>query len=349
MAILFLFFIFLSHIISIKSKDIFFFSKILEESFHNNNLNRIEKDYDVNIQIIENKTITNDFLIKTSYISRDFSFDFFYKGLFFYLNNTNLDLLSNSHMAQNNWILLIDSYPTFNDYIKNNKKLIKYLTKVIIIPKNSFPTINIISRYCLYDLSIYLIEIEQDIFNQIKSYSNNIQINNYYYAKIVSKKCEFFPYKEIIEINSIFLFVLSIISLIFRCILKLYINSYYEKQINLLEKIIDNIYSKIFILLLLFFDLNSFYNYEGFIVGSSSFIKFISILLMLINKASFSLFILNYYYELGIFLHQDGLLFLIKYLIICFTLYVLLFKYMYYYIYISFYFIFFYEKYYLFI
>ena len=63
MAILFLFIFFLSNIILIKSIDIFFVSKILEERFHNNTMQRLNQKYNVNIQIIENRTITNNYLI----------------------------------------------------------------------------------------------------------------------------------------------------------------------------------------------------------------------------------------------------------------------------------------------
>ena len=308
MAILFLFIFFLSNIILIKSIDIFFVSKILEERFHNNTIQRSNQKYNLNIQIIENRTITNNILINTSYISKDYSFEFLYTGKFFYLNETNINLLSNDDKFTNDWIFLMDSYKAFNDYSTKNKSLIKFLTRAIIVPKDSFPTIAIISRYCLFDLSIYLIEVEQDTFNKIKAYSDNM--NNDYYAKINSKKCDFFPYKELYQIIFFLFLVFFTLLLIYRIMLKIYANSFSGRQLRLFKKINDNTYYKVIILLLLFIELNSIFNYESFIIEYSTFISIITTFFMIINKVYFWSFIFDIYHGEGVFLKDDKLKFI---------------------------------------
>jgi len=166
MVTLFYFSIYISNIIGlvcINAQNNLFISRIFQLFIPHNKYEKILKKYNINIQIIENKNIINEFLINTSYIEKDV--EFYYKGKFFYLNDHNLDLLSDK--KNKNQILLIKSNNIFNNYISNNSSLIKYLTKVIIVPKNSIPNLNIMSNYCLFHLNIYLLELDENIFNQI--------------------------------------------------------------------------------------------------------------------------------------------------------------------------------------
>jgi hypothetical protein len=236
MVTLFYFIIYISNIIGlncINSQNNFFISRIFQLLIPHNKYEKILKKYNINIQIIENKNITNEILINTSYIE-NIPFEFFYKGKFFYLNDHNLNLLSDKNENQ---ILLIKSNNTFNNYITNNSSLIRYLTKVIIVPKNAIPNINIMSNYCLFHLNIYLLELDENIFNQIinKYIQNDKNYNNNYYARIISKKYEIFPFKELYSILLIFSLILFAFAFIYKYTLKKFEDDLKERQIIFLK------------------------------------------------------------------------------------------------------------------
>lgn len=303
MATLIYFFIYLININEINTQNEFI-SKLYPKIFSKNKYQKLNNKYNVNIQIIEDKQIAHEFLINTSYISKDYNFDFYYIGKFFYLNETNIDLLSDNSTNNNNWILLIKDFSIFNKYVSYNKSLIKHLTKAIIIPKNVFSTIDIFSKFCFNDLYVYLIEIEENNFNKIlKSYSNKYNDDNYY-AKIISKKRELFPYIELYTLIIIMSFLLLSFSLIYKYQLNKYKNVYKERQINFLKNVRSHNQSKFLILLLLLIDLNIFNSEKGFIIEKISLLRIIIIVFMLINKGGIYYFFLDVFYGIGIFIKE---------------------------------------------
>ena len=303
----------LSNIIYINSQNELLISNFLRKIIPNDIYNKIKRNYNLNIQIIENKNITHEFLINTSYFSKDFPFEFFYTGKLFYLTDKNLDILS-EEKYDNQWIFLIGSNSTFNKYISNNRNLIKHLTKAIIVPKNSILTIDIIAKYCLYDLSIYLIEIEEKTFIQLlNNYANNKLKEDNYYVKIISKKYEIFPYIKLYGLLITITFILFSFSLIYKYTLKKFKINLKEKQLIFIKDIQNFIDLKICILFLIFLELNLFYDIEGFILDYSSFIKILAIIFMVINKASLCSFIFSVFYGIGIFFKERNIYRLINY------------------------------------
>ena len=315
MVTLFYFFIYISNIIGlncINSQNNFFISRIFQLLIPHNKYEKILKKYNINIQIIENKNITNEILINTSYIE-NIPFEFFYKGKFFYLTDHNLDLLSDKNENQ---ILLIKSNNIFNNYISNNSSLIKYLTKVIIVPKNAIPNINIMSNYCFFQLNIYLLELDENIFNQIiNNYiqNDNYYNNNNYYVKIISKKYEIFPFKELYSILLIFSLILFAFAFIYKYTLKKFEDDLKERQIIFLKDLQYYLNEKFTILFFLYIELNIFYSYEGFIMDYSSFIRLLTIFFMIINKTRITSFILDVYSGKGIIYKESYIIKIINY------------------------------------
>ena len=301
MAALLYIIIYISNIIFIScvnaEKD-FFVEPILKKFLSTSQYEKLFAEYNINIQLKTNK-IDKEFLINTSYFSNNFFFDYSYSGKLFCLNESNMNLLSTKYYR--NKVLLIRSNTTFNNYIIQNKKLIKYLTKVIIVPKDSIANINIIARYIFYELSIVLIELDEKIFNTLEMYGENSKIN------IISKKIDIFPFKLLyllILTISIFLFFCSVL---YRFLLKIYKRNYSVNQINFFQSVNYNISFKILILLLLYIDLNLFFYMEGIIIEYTSFIKSVLIFLMIINKAGSIVFLLKIYYGVGINMKGDKL------------------------------------------
>ena len=305
MVTLFYFFIYLININIINSQNEFI-SKLYPKLFSKNKYQKLNNKYNVNIKIIEDKNIAHEFLINTSYISKDYNFDFYYIGKFFYLNDTNIDLLSNNSTTNNNnWILLIKDFSTFNKYISNNKSLLKHLTKAIIIPKNVVSTIDIFSKFCFNDLYVYLIELEEKNFNKILNTYDNKYNNINYYVKIISKKRELFPYIELYTLIVFISFFLLSFALIYKFQLNKYKGIYKEKQLNFLNNIKSHIESKFLILLLFLIDLNIFNSEKGFIIEKISLLKVIIIVFTLINKGGIYYFFLDAFYGIGIFFKEN--------------------------------------------
>lgn len=296
------FIIYLSNIICIiciNNQNNSFITILIQKLFPQRKYNKLVKKYNINIQITENKKVTNEFFVNTSYISKDYPFDFLYTGKLFYLNNTNLDLLySNNHNYQ--WILLIKSNDTFENYVFHNKSLISSLTKAIIIPKNLINNIDESSKHCFKNLSIYLIEIEEYLFNKLANQYIAQDNNVNYLVKIISKKYETFPYIGLYSIILYVLLLLFIFSMFYKYLIKKYENSLKIKHILFLKNIQNCLDEKIYILFLLFMDLYFFYNLEGFIYDYTSFIKFFTIIFMIINKSRMINLILNIFYGIGL-------------------------------------------------
>ena len=299
---IFLYFItYFLNFICINSKNDIFISSLLKKIMPINNYQKLVNKYNINIQILQNNNIINEFFINTSYISNNFPLDFFCSGKFYYLNNNKIDLTLNDN---NKLIFLIKSYSILNNYISNNDNLIKYLTRVIIIPKNCTPNIEITAKYCFIDLSIFLIEIEEDIFNQIinKYILNN---NTNFSVKIISKKYEVFPHFQLYTIMLIIFLSLLILSYIYIYTYNKIKNNIKVVQHNFYKEINNNINIKICIIFLLFIELGFFYKIEGFIFDYISFFKSLIIIFMIINKAEFINFILNIFYGFGLFLKKS--------------------------------------------
>jgi hypothetical protein len=173
------------------------------------------------------------------------------------LNETNLDLLSNQY---HKYILLINSSKTYEKYIKDNKKLIRFLTKAIIIPKNLFnnETKNYI-EYCLEDLDIYLIEVEKNIFDQLSSQYIDINDTDNYSIRILSRKYEVFPYIGLYIFITTTSMMLFIFFMLYRFLIQKYGNNYRLKQKEFLLNIGIFMGIKVVILFFCLVELNTFY------------------------------------------------------------------------------------------
>ena len=273
-------------------KDFFFMSKIIEKFMTPDKYRKIFIDYNINIQLNKNNKIEREFLINTSYISDDILFDFSYSGNLFSLNESNLNLLSTK--LYKNKILLIKENTTINDYILQKNPLIKYLSKVIIIPKNSMNNIKIIANYCFYSLSLFVIEIDEDIFQILEKFGEDETIN------IISKKIDIFPFKLLWIFIIIILSILFALAFLYQLLMKIYKATFNRNLNSFFEVITYNIYFKILIFLILYMDLNFFYYKEGIIIEYTSFIKSILVFLMIINKVGTIIFFLRIYYGIGI-------------------------------------------------
>lgn len=281
-------------IICINSRNNFFISAILEKILPIEHLNKIKEKYNLNIQVIKGKIITNEFRINTSLNS----FDFLYSGKLFNLNETNLDLLSNGN---NKHILLINSNKTYEKYINNNNKLIRYLTKAIIIPKNIFnnETKNN-AEYCFKELNIYLIDVEKNIFDQLSSQYIDINDTNNYFIRILSKKYDVFPYIGLYIFIATTSIILFIFSMLYRSLIQKYESNYKLKQKIFLLNILFFIEIKLLVLFPFLLELNTFYYRQGFNFDIDSFLKFFVIFLMIYNKSSMVYFILTIYEGAGL-------------------------------------------------
>lgn len=273
-------------------KDFFFMSKIIEKFMTPDKYRKIFIDYNINIQLNKNNKIEREFLINTSYISDDILFDFSYSGNLFSLNESNLNLLSTK--LYKNKILLIKENTTINDYILQKNPLIKYLSKVIIIPKNSMNNIKIIANYCFYSLSLFVIEIDEDIFQILEKFGEDETIN------IISKKIDIFPFKLLWIFIIIILSILFALAFLYQLLMKIYKATFNRNLNSFFEVVTYNIYFKILIFLILYMDLNFFYYKEGIIIEYTSFIKSILVFLMIINKVGTIIFFLRIYYGIGI-------------------------------------------------
>jgi hypothetical protein len=90
------------------------------------------------------------------------------------------------------------------------------LTKVIIVPKNLIAHIDKIATNCHKNLSIYVIELEEDIFNKfVSKYTNDS-----YSANIIAKQYELFLYLELTQKSFIIMILLIIFILVYRAIIK---------------------------------------------------------------------------------------------------------------------------------
>lgn len=265
-------------IICINVRNKFLATPIIKKILKNDKYEKLFIDYNINIQLINDNNIEKEFLINTPYIPNDFIFDFSYSGKPFLLNDTNLNFLSSKNY--NSKILLMRQNKTFNSFIIQNKPFIKYLAKVIIVPKNTIASINIIAKYCLYDLSILLLELEEETFDILGNYNDNISL------KIMTKKIELFPYKFFCILMVCITSFLFIFSYVFKFLLKCYRASYTENQINFFISIYNIIDYKIFVLILLYIELNLFYNVDGMVFEYTSFLQSILIFFMIICKVT---------------------------------------------------------------
>jgi hypothetical protein len=295
MATILFFIIYLSNIICIiciKANNNFFASKILKKLLPNKSYKKLFRDYNINIQLTKDNKIVKEYFINTTYMTKDFLFDYSYSGKIFWLNDTNLNLLSTAYY--NSKVLLIKQNTTFNTFIKQNKPFIKYITKVIIVPNNTIANLNIIAKYCFYDLSILIIELDENIFDELENYDQRYSIN------IISKKVDAFPFGFLYMLLLTNAFLLFLFSYIYKLLIKMYQFAYNFYQTNFYNTLHNLIDFKIFLLLLLYIELNLFYNVEGIIFEYTSFLQSLLIFFMIINEATFVSFIQRIYYGIGI-------------------------------------------------
>ena len=295
MATILFFIIYLSNIICIiciKANNNLFASKILKKLLPNKSYKKLFRDFNINIQLTKDNKIVKEYFINTTYMTKDFLFDYSYSGKIFWLNDTNLNLLSTAYY--NSKVLLIKQNTTFNTFIKQNKPFIKYITKVIIVPNNTIANLNIIAKYCFYDLSILIIELDENIFDELENYDQRYSIN------IISKKVDAFPFGFLYMLLLINAFLLFLFSYIYKILIKMYQFAYNFYQTNFYNTLHNLIDFKIFLLLLLYIELNLFYNVEGIIFEYTSFLQSLLIFFMIINEATFVSFIQRIYYGIGI-------------------------------------------------
>ena len=275
------FIIYLSNIICIiciNVRNKFLATPIIKKFLQNDKYEKLFIDYNINIQLKNNNNIEREFLINTPYIPNDFIFDFSYKGKPFLLNDTNVNFLSSKNYDSK--ILLMRQNKTFNNFIVQNKPFIKYMAKVIIVPKNTITNINIIAKYCLYDLSILLLELDEKTFNILGDYDDNTSLF------IMTKKIELFPYKFLCILIVCITSFLFLFSYIFKFLLKCYRETYTENQISFFTSIHNIIDYKVFILILLYIEINLFYNVDGMVFEYTSFLQSILIFFMIICRAT---------------------------------------------------------------
>ena len=165
---------------------------------------------------------------------------------------------------------------------------------MIIIPKNSMNNIKIIANYCFYSLSLFVIEIDEDIFQILEKFGEDETIN------IISKKIDIFPFKLLWIFIIIILSILFALAFLYQLLMKIYKATFNRNLNSFFEVVTYNIYFKILIFLILYMDLNFFYYKEGIIIEYTSFIKSILVFLMIINKVGTIIFFLRIYYGIGI-------------------------------------------------
>ena len=278
----------------IHSKDKKVGSKYLQSIISEKYYDKILEEYDINLQIknIGNKTIEKEILINTPYLTNIYNFEFRYLGAFLYLNETGLNLIS---YQNKDLILLIDSEYILNDYISKDKNSIMKLTKAIILPKKTIDNIYLTTKTFYSALSIYLIEIDKEIFKQlIESYINNNKNNNINYsAKIISKKYELFLYLDLITKASVILTFIIIFHYIYR------LNKFKEKFQNTIYVSLGN---KLLIFGLLYIELYDFSNFNGFYKYKRSIFIKIANFLILINKSYITLRLLIFLSGVGLYI-----------------------------------------------
>ena len=291
-------------ILCINTQNDFFISPFLKRILSSSQYEKFFIDYNINIQL-KDKNIEKEFLINTSYISNKVQFDFSYSGRPLSLDDSNFGLLSNK--LYNNKILLIRTNTTFNNYIIQNKPLIKFLSKVIIVPKNAINNIDVIANYCFYYFSLFLIEIDEDIFDILDSYNDNTTIN------IISKKIDLFPIKFLL------ILIIAIFVSIFLCALfyRSFLTSILRfdnnnNQNSFLKSINYELNFKLIILPIFLFDIYLVFFNKGIIIEYTSFIKSILIFLMIINKAGNLLFFLKIYRGRGIYIEGNASTFVLN-------------------------------------
>ena len=231
-----------------------------------------------NITIGLNREINEEnyreLFIKTSNIPQEYFNDFFLTGKLLKLNDTVLNIFPSEYYI--NRILLIRSYNTFIKYIKQNRGIIKFLSKVIFVPKNSISNYNNIVKYCFEDLSILVIELEENIFKTLEEFG---EYNN---IIILSKQLDLLPYKFLINILNIIIILILLFLLLYRALARRFLNDISRNGIH--TKIINQLLFKLIILSLLRFELNSLYNEENIYIKHTNFWNVLAKCLMIINR-----------------------------------------------------------------
>lgn len=297
MATIFFFLIYLSNIICIiciKTRNTLFSASLIKKLLPNKQYEKISIDYNINILINEKDKIVKEFFINTTNNTNINLFDFSYSGKIFSLNDTNLFELSTKDYRNQNQILLIRKNTTFNNFMSNNKLLIRFLTKVIFVPKNTIANIDLISKFCFYDFSILLIDLDESIFNSLENCSGKTTI------KIVSKKIDLLSYSFLLFIITIIVSLLFIVSSFDKLLLKLFKNNYNNNQIIFFNTIITILNLKTVILLFLGAQLCFFYSEDGFVFEYTSFFQSLIIFFMIISESNFISLIQKIYYGIGI-------------------------------------------------
>ena len=280
--------ILLSNIIQINSYNEKYSPTFIKYNALNKYYNKIKEKYNINIQIKEKNDVIKEILINSSYFYNNYEFEYIYSGKFLYLNDSGLDYITKEYYKQK-WILLMRSYSALYNYISNYKDIIMKLTKVIIVPKNLIAHIDKIAINCHKNLSIYVIELEEDIFNKfVYKYTNDS-----YSANIIAKQYELFLYLELTQKSFIIMILLIIFILVYRAIIKKNI----EKKIKFQERIYSILIIKFFIIFLLFIELNYFNHYH-----QNGFFFLLSYFLIIFNKSLITIFILDTFSGIGLFI-----------------------------------------------
>ena len=282
--------IYILNIIDINSQKKIFVNQFVQKFLSQEYYNKIIEKYDINLKIIEKENIKEEILINTSYSFIDDKLDFSYSGQLFYLNEANVDSLSKQNeYKDDNFIFLLNSELTLNECISKFNNIIIKKTKAIIVPNNLIDNINLMAMKYYSELSIYLIEIKEDIFSKLIQtyiYSNSNNTNySIYYGEIKSKRHELFSYLNIniIIIILSLIFILTLIFMYFRLMLDTQIKiKFYDFIYNILK-------NKCIIFLLLLFqiyhfnDLKGFYNYNN---NKPMILFYITIMFIIITKYS---------------------------------------------------------------
>ena len=272
--------IILNIILILKIVPLNFFSlPIIKRIITKEQYQKIFINYNITIKLSKynSKDIDKEYLINTTLIPEKFLKDFTYTGKIITFNNSNFEIISDNYYK--NKILVIKTNETFNNYIQN-QNINKDLIKVIIIPPNIINNFNITSKNFFEKLFFVIIELEENIIKVLEELKENDNI------KIMSKKYDMLPFKffniMLLSINFIIIFFLLLYE---------YISKIYVEKIKFEIIIYYSLIFKVFVLIILFIELNELHSGNHIIIFS-----FFQVILIIINTI-IKTFLIYYYLD----------------------------------------------------
>ena len=262
-------------ILSFISSNDFLVTPLLKKIIPSILYQKFSIDYNLIIKLYKdvNETIDKELFINASNIPNDNLYDFYYKGKLINLNVINLNRFPSKYYI--NKTLLIRSNYIFNKYITKYKPIIKNLSKVIFIRKNTISNYSIIAKNYIKDLSLLVLELNETIFNILEVFGENNDI------EVLSKQLDILPYKFLYIISRIIITLTISFSLFYECLIRSLFNN---NKNTIQDKIIKHLIFKYIILNFLLFELNTLYTQEGIYIRRTLFWNIFIKLLMAINR-----------------------------------------------------------------